>query len=171
MQPRNSLKCIETLVVLNDSFSSLCLSAISIIFGLVICFVHLGTACPRRPLWDVGEIPLKSVMYTFRFGFTLNHHSFLAAQDEEQDKCIEWVEGLAVLLACLIVGSITALNNYKKELQFRKLQQKQDDSHVTLWRNGEVLQAPVNEVCVGDVVQLDTGAKIPAGISHNACWS
>ena len=77
--------------------------------------------------------------------------------------CIEWVEGLAVLLACLIVGSITALNNYKKELQFRSLQAKQDDSRVTLWRNGTVVQVPVNEVCVGDVVQLDTGAKIPAG--------
>ncbi len=69
-----------------------------------------------------------------------------------------------MLLACLIVGSITAINNYKKELQFRSLQEKQDDAHVTLWRNGEVVQAPVNEVCVGDVVQLDTGAKIPAGM-------
>ncbi len=68
-------------------------------------------------------------------------------------------------MACLIVGSITAINNYKKELQFRKLQQKQDDSYVTLWRNGEVLQASVEEVCVGDVVQLDTGAKIPAGLT------
>ena len=69
------------------------------------------------------------------------------------------------MMACLIVGSITAINNYKKELQFRKLQQKQDDSYVTLWRNGEVLQASVEEVCVGDVVQLDTGAKIPAGLT------
>ncbi len=74
------------------------------------------------------------------------------------------MEGLAVLLACLIVGSITALNNYKKELQFRSLQAKQDDSRVTLWRGGNIIQVPVNEVCVGDVVQLDTGAKIPAGM-------
>ena len=71
-----------------------------------------------------------------------------------------------MLLACLIVGTITAINNYKKELQFRSLQEKQDDAHVTLWRNGEVVQAPVNEVCVGDVVQLDTGAKIPAGMTN-----
>jgi Ca2+-transporting ATPase len=87
-------------------------------------------------------------------------------QDEEENNCIEWVEGLAVLLACLIVGSITAINNYKKELQFRSLQAKQDDAHVTLWRNGEVVPVPVNEVCVGDVVQLDTGAKIPAGMTN-----
>jgi len=67
-----------------------------------------------------------------------------------------------VLFACLIVGTITAVNNYKKELQFRKLQAKQDDSRVTVWRMGSAMQVPVNEVCVGDVVQLDTGSKIPA---------
>jgi magnesium-transporting ATPase (P-type) len=84
-------------------------------------------------------------------------------QATENAPCIEWVEGLAVLMACLIVGSITALNNYKKELQFRALQSKQDDSRVTVWRSGNIAQVPVNEICVGDVVQLDTGAKIPAG--------
>lgn len=31
-------------------------TAISIIFGIVICVVHLGAACPRKPLWDVGDI-------------------------------------------------------------------------------------------------------------------
>jgi hypothetical protein len=86
-----------------------------------------------------------------------------AWQATEEGPCIEWVEGLAVLMACLIVGSITALNNYKKELQFRALQSKQDDSRVTVWRCGSITQVPVNEICVGDVVQLDTGAKIPAG--------
>jgi Ca2+-transporting ATPase len=85
-------------------------------------------------------------------------------QEHSEGACIEYVEGLAVLLACLIVGTITALNNYNKELQFRSLQAKQDDSRVTIWRSGAVVQVPVNEVCVGDVVQLDTGAKIPAGM-------
>ena len=85
-------------------------------------------------------------------------------QVEEHGPCVEWVEGLAVLLACFVVGSITAINNYKKELQFRALQNKQDDSKVTVWRCGNVTQVAVNDVCVGDVVQLDTGAKIPAGL-------
>ena len=61
------------------------------------------------------------------------------------------------------MGSITALNNYKKELQFRALQSKQDDSLATVWRGGSVMQVSTNDIVVGDVVQLDTGAKLPAG--------
>eukprot|EP00291_Cryptomonas_curvata_P007377 CAMPEP_0172195970 /NCGR_PEP_ID=MMETSP1050-20130122/26527_1 /TAXON_ID=233186 /ORGANISM="Cryptomonas curvata, Strain CCAP979/52" /LENGTH=714 /DNA_ID=CAMNT_0012872139 /DNA_START=41 /DNA_END=2181 /DNA_ORIENTATION=+ len=117
-------------------------AAVSITVGVIICLVHLGTSCKRKPLWDVGKSA--------------------ATVAGEEGPCIEWVEGLAVLMACLIVGSITALNNYKKELQFRALQSKQDDSRVTVWRSGSIAQVPVNEICVGDVVQLDTGAKIPA---------
>jgi Ca2+-transporting ATPase len=63
----------------------------------------------------------------------------------------------------MIVGAITALNNYKKELQFRALQAKQDDSLTTVWRAGAPTQISINDICVGDVVQLDTGSKIPAG--------
>jgi Ca2+-transporting ATPase len=63
----------------------------------------------------------------------------------------------------MIVGTITALNNYKKELQFRALQAKQDDSLTTVWRAGAPAQVSINDICVGDVVQLDTGSKIPAG--------
>ncbi len=73
------------------------------------------------------------------------------------------MEGLAVLLACLLVGSITAGNNYSKELQFRGLQAKQDDCLVRTWRGGQVTEVRLNDVVVGDVVKLDTGAKIPAG--------
>ena len=70
---------------------------------------------------------------------------------------------MAVFIACLIVGTITALNNYKKELQFRALQSKQDDSNVIVFRAGDACQVPLSQICVGDVVQLDTGSKIPAG--------
>ncbi len=76
---------------------------------------------------------------------------------------MEWAEGVAVFLACVLVGSITALNNYKKELQFRALQAKQDDSLATVWRGGAAMQVSINDIVVGDLVQLDTGSKIPAG--------
>lgn len=70
-----------------------------------------------------------------------------------------------MFLACILVGTITALNNYKKELQFRALQSKQDDSLATVWRGGSAMQVSTNDLVVGDVIQLDTGSKIPAGIT------
>ena len=70
-----------------------------------------------------------------------------------------------MFLACILVGTITALNNYKKELQFRALQSKQDDSLATVWRGGSAMQVSTNDLVVGDVIQLDPGSKIPAGIT------
>lgn len=85
------------------------------------------------------------------------------SQTEEEGSCVEYVEGLAVLLACLLVGGITAGNNYSKELKFRSIQASFDDHLVKTWRHGEISEVRLNEICVGDVVQLDTGDKIPAG--------
>jgi len=117
-------------------------AVISIIIGAISCSIHLGKTCPRQPLWDIGYTP--------------------GNEKHSEGVCLEWAEGLAVFLACLIVGTITALNNYKKELQFRALQAKQDDSLTTVWRAGNACQVSINDICVGDVVQLDTGSKIPA---------
>jgi magnesium-transporting ATPase (P-type) len=117
-------------------------ATISIIIGAVVCSIKLGKTCPRKPLWDVGYIP--------------------APVDHHKGACLEWAEGVAVFLACLLVGTITALNNYKKELQFRALQSKQDDYLATVWRGGSPTQVSCNDIVVGDIVQLDTGAKVPA---------
>ncbi len=82
-----------------------------------------------------------------------------------QDKCLEWDEGLAVLLACLIIGSIPT----KRSFSFAN---SNKSSTILMSHSAEMVsscravQASVNEVCVRDVVQLDTGAKIPAGISN-----
>ncbi len=90
------------------------------------------------------------------------------SQSSGEGPCLEWVDGLAVLIACLINGFITALNNYKKNIRFHALESKtcthwRQDKLVTVRRTGSITQVPVNEICVGDVVQLDTGEKIPAG--------
>ena len=77
---------------------------------------------------------------------------------------LNFIDGIVIIVVVLLISGITAINNYVKELQFCNLQSKQDDSRVTVRRSEGVTQISVNEVCVGDVVQLDTGAKIPAGL-------
>jgi magnesium-transporting ATPase (P-type) len=76
---------------------------------------------------------------------------------------LNFIDGLVIIVVVLLISGITAVNNYVKELQFCNLQSKQDDSRVTVRRPAGVIQISVNAVLVGDVVQLDTGSKIPAG--------
>jgi Ca2+-transporting ATPase len=49
------------------------------------------------------------------------------------DPKISWVEGVAILVAVLIVVLVGSLNDYQKEAQFRKLNAKKEDREVKVW--------------------------------------
>mmetsp|Transcript_17024 Transcript_17024/g.41157 ORF Transcript_17024/g.41157 Transcript_17024/m.41157 type:complete len:1059 (+) Transcript_17024:191-3367(+) len=116
---------------------------VSIVLGGVMCAVHLGEQCPKRLLWQTAPINLAAVTH-------------------EEELCVEWLDGVAIICAVLIVGGVTAMNNYKSEQQFRILQAKQDDALVVVQRDNVVEQVNAVAVVVGDVVTVSTGAKIPA---------
>lgn len=81
---------------------------------------------------------------------------------EEDNRAIAWIEGGAILLAVLLVSSVTAWNDYKKEEQFLKLTEFNDAKNiVTVIRNGKQVQINFNDIKVGDVVQIKPGMNIP----------
>jgi hypothetical protein len=51
-----------------------------------------------------------------------------------------------------------ALNDYQKDLQFRKLNAQKDVIDVKVIRSGKTLVIKNNEIVVGDILLLDTGA-------------
>jgi Ca2+-transporting ATPase len=73
----------------------------------------------------------------------------------------EWVEGLVILLAVLIVSTVTAGNNYSKELKFRALAAKEQDVLIKVRRDGHVASISIFDLNVGDICLLDTGDQIP----------
>ena len=86
---------------------------------------------------------------------------FLATADDpsEQYGCIE---GLAILAAVFIVSFVTAINDYSKEIQFRKLNKVKENKSVRVLRNGHPATIGAFNLVVGDIVILDTGDAIPA---------
>jgi len=118
-------------------------AGISIALSFIVCEADLGASCPRKPLWG-GPVKLPQ-------------------HDEEGADCSGWLDGACIIMACLLVGVITAWNEQAKELQFRGLQKQQDEcALVTVKRNGEIVSCQAEEIMVGDLVQLDTGARVPA---------
>lgn len=74
-----------------------------------------------------------------------------------------WIDGFAILIAVFIVAGVTATNDYNKQVQFRALSaESKARMEVQVMRGGIMQSVGVHEVCVGDVVHLETGAKIPA---------
>jgi len=83
----------------------------------------------------------------------------LPPKGEEQTA---WIEGVAIIIAVLLVGSVTSINNYKQEKSFRNLNKRNQDIRVKVLRAGELTQISVFELTVGDICFLDTGSSVPA---------
>jgi Ca2+-transporting ATPase len=75
---------------------------------------------------------------------------------------IDWVEGVAILIAVVIVDVVGSVNDYQKELQFKKLNAKKEERDVKVIRQGRPALMSVHDVCVGDVLQLEPGEILPA---------
>lgn len=75
---------------------------------------------------------------------------------------VDWVEGLAICIAIIIIVLVTALNDWQKEKQFTKLNQKKEDREVKCLRSGKAIMISVCDVMVGDVLHLEPGDSIPA---------
>ncbi|KAF9300491.1 hypothetical protein BGZ74_007828 [Mortierella antarctica] len=78
------------------------------------------------------------------------------------DAKISWVEGVAILVAVIIVVLVGSINDYQKEAQFRKLNAKKEDREVKVIRNGETVLLSVFDILVGDLLHLEPGDVIAA---------
>lgn len=74
---------------------------------------------------------------------------------------IEWVEGVAIIVAIVVVVVVGSLNDYQKERQFVKLNKKKEDREVNVIRSGKTIEMSVYDILVGDVMHLEPGDMIP----------
>ncbi|KAK3901546.1 Ca2+-transporting ATPase [Staphylotrichum tortipilum] len=82
-------------------------------------------------------------------------------QQHDEGARVEWVEGVAIIIAILIVVIVGAANDWQKEQQFRKLNQKKEDRTVKVIRSGKPCTISVHGLLVGDVMILEQGDVIP----------
>lgn len=79
-----------------------------------------------------------------------------------EPQSLDWVEGLAIEIAVVIVVLVTGLNDYRREKQFVALNAKKDDRQVKAIRSGKSVLISVYDVMVGDVLHLESGDSVPA---------
>ena len=68
-----------------------------------------------------------------------------------------WMEGASILLAVVIIVTVTSGNNYLKEKQFQKLNAMATAKDVHVYRGGDLIKMSVYDLLVGDIVQISTG--------------
>jgi P-type Ca2+ transporter type 2C len=75
---------------------------------------------------------------------------------------VEWIEGVAIIVAIVIIVVVGSINDYQKERQFAKLYKKKQDRNVKVIRSGKSQEISIFDVLVGDVVHIEPGDVIPA---------
>ena len=79
-----------------------------------------------------------------------------------QGPSLDWVEGLAIEVAVVIVVLVTGLNDYRREKQFVVLNAKKEDRQVKAIRSGKTVMISVFDIMVGDILHLESGDSVPA---------
>lgn len=77
---------------------------------------------------------------------------------------VDWVEGVAIIVAVLIVVLVGAANDYQKERQFAKLNAKKEDRELIVIRDGAQKMISIHDLLVGDILNLQTGEIVPADL-------
>lgn len=82
-----------------------------------------------------------------------------------QDPVVGWVEGAAILIAVFAVSSISAGNDYSKQLQFRDLEKNSaKDEEISILRESNIDRYPITDVVVGDIIVLTVSRSAPAAL-------
>ncbi|RDX57115.1 calcium-translocating P-type ATPase [Lentinus brumalis] len=74
---------------------------------------------------------------------------------------VDWVEGVAIMVAIIIVVMVGSLNDWQKERQFQALNEKKEERGVKVIRDGVEMVIDIKEVVVGDVALVEPGEIIP----------
>ena len=74
---------------------------------------------------------------------------------------LQWVEGVAIIVAVVLVVTVGAANDWQKERQFVKLNKKKEDRSVKVIRSGKSREISVHDILVGDVMHLEPGDMVP----------
>lgn len=77
---------------------------------------------------------------------------------------VDWVEGVAIITAVVIVVVVGAANDYQKERQFARLNAKKEDREVIVYKKGEKHMVSIYDLVVGDIIALETGDVVPADL-------
>ncbi|KAL6214644.1 hypothetical protein ACLB2K_014076 [Fragaria x ananassa] len=73
-----------------------------------------------------------------------------------------WYEGGSIFVAVFIVIVVSALSNFRQEIQFNKLSKISSNIKVEVFRDRHRKEISIFDVVVGDVVFLNIGDQIPA---------
>ncbi|KAL7939241.1 cation transporting ATPase [Trichoderma chlorosporum] len=81
---------------------------------------------------------------------------------DEDASNIEWVDGVTVVAAIIVIVFASAATDWQKNHRFEKLNERQQQRDVTVLRSGRIQQISIYDVMVGDVLHIEAGEVVAA---------
>jgi calcium-translocating P-type ATPase len=75
---------------------------------------------------------------------------------------VEWYEPVGIAIAILLATFVSTFSEYKNENAFQKLQEEASQIKCKVYRDGEIVETPIDDLVVGDCLLMQSGDKIPA---------
>lgn len=91
----------------------------------------------------------------------LGLYQTFGVKHEDGQPSVEWVEGVAIMVAIVIVVLVGTINDWQMERQFNTLNKKHNDRTAKVIRSGKSIEVSVFDIMVGDVMHLSTGDVVP----------
>jgi len=74
----------------------------------------------------------------------------------------DWFETIGIVIAIFLASFISTISEYGSEKAFEKLQEEAERIKTRVIREGKILEIPIEEIVVNDLVVLSIGDKVPA---------
>eukprot|EP01101_Sappina_pedata_P004273 TRINITY_DN1782_c1_g1_i2.p1 TRINITY_DN1782_c1_g1~~TRINITY_DN1782_c1_g1_i2.p1 ORF type:complete len:959 (+),score=539.43 TRINITY_DN1782_c1_g1_i2:44-2920(+) len=116
---------------------------------------------PEAPLRSLGELIFEGLQDTTLIMLMIAAVISLVLGIAE-NPAHGWIEGTAILIAVFLVVMVASVNDYQKERQFRKLNEKKENKLIKVIRGGEQQEISTYEINVGELIVLATGDIPPA---------
>ena len=73
----------------------------------------------------------------------------------------DWIETAGIFVAIILATFVSTWSEYSNENAFQKLQEEAGRITCKVWRDGQPVELRIDDIVVGDAVQLESGDKVP----------
>ncbi|KAM0250950.1 hypothetical protein ACHAQJ_008408 [Trichoderma viride] len=102
------------------------------------------------------------ILLTISASISLGIGLYQSLTADEDASNIEWVDGVTVVAAIIVIVLASAATDWQKNHRFEKLNERQQQREVAVLRSGRIQKISIYDVMVGDVMHIEAGEVVAA---------
>ncbi|CAJ0554323.1 Ff.00g128360.m01.CDS01 [Fusarium sp. VM40] len=109
-----------------------------------------------RLLWIAFNDKL-IILLTISASISLAIGIYQSVDQSEGASRVEWVDGVTIVVAILVIIIASAATDWQKNYKFKKVSERKQQRDLTVVRSGKLQRISVQDVVVGDILHLEAG--------------